>query len=245
MLFDAATQNLRYVANHDSFDALAPGATATDSFTYTIVDASGLAQTATVTVTITGLNDGVRINAGNGNNNVSGTAGEDRLYGENGNDNLLGGDGHDLLDGGRGNDVLNGQAGNDTLAGGKGADQLTGGLGHDLFVFGADNGTDLVLDFDKLTDSIRLADGISISSTSTLDANGDGLADLRLEFDDGGAAILLGISSMVGVQVEGTGSAQQAWQESLATLSQQPAFTPFHGMHGSDELAMMAAAHHA
>ncbi len=39
------------------FDALAPGETATDSFTYTVTDGSGVSDTATVTVTIDGVND--------------------------------------------------------------------------------------------------------------------------------------------------------------------------------------------
>ena len=140
VIFDTATQTLRYVADDDSFDGLATGATATDSFTYTIRDAGGLTSTATVTVTVTGIADGIRVVAGNGNDAVNGTGGEDRLYGENGNDTLNGGSGHDLLDGGRGNDILNGQAGNDLLVGGKGDDRLTGGEGRDTFVFGANGG---------------------------------------------------------------------------------------------------------
>ena len=80
VIFDAATQSLRYVADDDSFDASRAGATATDSFTYTVRDAGGLTSTATVTVTVTGIADGIRIVAGNGNDVVTGTAGEDRLY---------------------------------------------------------------------------------------------------------------------------------------------------------------------
>ena len=202
VLFDTATQSLRYVADDDSFDALAPGATATDSFTYTIRDADGLTHTATVTVTVTGINDGIRVTAGNGNNVVVGTAGEDRLYGENGNDTLNGGSGHDLLDGGRGNDILNGQIGNDFLVGGKGDDRLTGGDGRDTFVFGANGGHDLVFDFNSASDTIRLADGITIFSTTSGDVNGDGIADLRLTLNDGGTATLLGVSTLTGVSIE-------------------------------------------
>ncbi|MCY7279293.1 MAG: Ig-like domain-containing protein [Sphingomonas bacterium] len=204
VLFDAATQSLRYVADHDSFDALAPGATATDSFTYTLVDSAGLSHVATVTVTVTGIADGIRITAGNGNNVVTGTAGEDVLFGENGNDTLYGGDGHDLLDGGRGNDILFGQIGNDFLIGGKGDDRLTGGDGRDTFVFGANNGNDLVLDFNLLSDTIRLADGATIRSSRSSDVNGDGIADLWLDFSAGGSATLLGVSSLTGMTVEST-----------------------------------------
>ena len=208
VIFDAATQSLRYVADDDSFDGLAVGATATDTFTYTIRDTGGLTSTATVTVTVTGIADGIRVTAGNGNDVVNGTAGEDRLNGENGNDTLNGGAGHDLLDGGRGNDVLNGQVGNDFLVGGKGDDRLTGGEGRDTFVFGAQGGNDLVMDFVIAADSIRLADGITIRSSSSSDYNGDGIADLRLTFNDGGTATLLGLSSLTGVTIE-TGVSDQ------------------------------------
>lgn len=208
VLFDAATQSLRYVADDDSFDGLAPGATATDTFTYTLVDSAGLTHVATVTVTITGIDDGIRIASGNGNNVVIGTAGEDVLFGENGNDALSGGDGHDLLDGGRGNDITDGQAGNDLLVGGKGNDRLTGGDGRDTFVFGANGGHDLVIDFTLADDTIRLADGVTIFGTSASDLNGDGIGDLRLTFNDGGTATLLGLSSLTGVTIE-TGPADQ------------------------------------
>ncbi len=202
VIFDAATQSLRYVADDDSFDGLAVGGTATDSFTYTIRNSAGLTSTATVTVTVTGVADEVRVTAGNGNDVVTGTGGEDRLYGENGNDTLNGDAGHDLLDGGRGNDVLNGQIGNDFLVGGKGDDRLTGGHGRDTFVFGANGGHDTVLDFATASDVIRLSDGITIFDTSSSDVNGDGIADLRLTFNDGGTATLLGLSSLAGVTIE-------------------------------------------
>lgn len=208
VIFDAATQSLRYVADDDSFDGLAVGATATDSFTYTIRDADGLTSTATITVTVTGIADGVRVTAGNGNDVVTGLGGEDRLYGENGNDTLNGGAGHDLLDGGRGNDILNGQIGNDFLVGGRGDDRLTGGDGRDTFVFGANSGHDIVTDFATASDTIRLSDGVTIFGTSSSDYNGDGIADLRLTFNDGGTATLLGLSSLTGVTIE-TGPADQ------------------------------------
>jgi VCBS repeat-containing protein len=47
------------------FQSLASGATATDSFTYTMKDSGGLTSTATVTMTITGVNDGPVANADN------------------------------------------------------------------------------------------------------------------------------------------------------------------------------------
>ena len=41
-----------------AFQSLGAGATTTDSFTYTMQDAAGVQSTATVTMTITGVNDG-------------------------------------------------------------------------------------------------------------------------------------------------------------------------------------------
>src|SRR5262249_28078155 len=46
-----------------AFEALAPGQTATDSFTYTATDAAGGTYTATVTIPITGVNDAPVANA--------------------------------------------------------------------------------------------------------------------------------------------------------------------------------------
>ena len=74
-MFDAATQSLRYVADNDAFDALAPGASAVDSFRYTVTDRAGLTSTATVNVTVTGVADGIVTFGGNGNDFILGTGG--------------------------------------------------------------------------------------------------------------------------------------------------------------------------
>ncbi|WP_118857540.1 Calx-beta domain-containing protein [Sphingomonas mesophila] len=229
LLFDPGTQSLRYVASHDSFDFLAPGATVTDTFRYTVTDAGGLSSIATVTVTVTGIDDGVTIRAGNGNNAVDGGPGEDKLYGENGNDTLNGGAGHDLLDGGRGTDTLNGGIGNDVLIGGQGNDVLTGGAGFDTFVFGKSGGNDVILDYDKLRDTVRLDDGQSVKSSRSADLNGDGLADLYVELTGGGSISLIGIASLGDVKVESAGATASnlGWQELAATPAElvlQPHF---------------------
>lgn len=196
VVFDAATQSLRYEANHDSFDALATGATATDSFSYTIRDADGLTSTATVTLTVTGVADAITLRGGNGNDRLDGAAGEDSLFGQNGNDRLDGGTGHDLLDGGRGDDVLLGGEGNDLLIGGKGDDQLIGGAGADTVFFSAGDGNDVVLDFSTLNDRLLLDNDVTIRSSRIVDVNGDGVGDLYLELS-GGSLTLLGVGSLV------------------------------------------------
>jgi predicted extracellular nuclease len=214
VIFDAATQTLQYVADADAFDYLATGATATDSFSYTIVDEGGLTHTATVTITVTAINDTLVISAGNGNDTVNGGAGEDRLSGNNGNDRLFGGDGHDIMSGGNGDDYLSGGSGHDRLDGGRGNDRLEGGIGNDQFVFGRGDGADTILDFDRLHDSIVLQDGVSVAGSRTTDANLDGLADLYVELTGGGSITLLGIDSLDGVNVQTEGSSQglQGWK---------------------------------
>ncbi len=86
------------------------------------------------------------IEAGAGNDVVSGLAGADTLLGEDGNDLLRGDAGDDTLDGGAGNDQLFGGDGADLLYGGvgddllnadTGADQLFGGIGNDTYVVSA------------------------------------------------------------------------------------------------------------
>ncbi|MBB4153979.1 hypothetical protein GGQ80_001885 [Sphingomonas jinjuensis] len=221
LVFDAATKTLTYAANADGFDTLATGATATDSFTYTLSDGQ-LTTTATVSVTVTGIADGETRSGGNGADVLVGTAGEDRLYGNGGNDTLSGGAGADFLNGGAGNDVLNGEAGRDWLIGGAGLDTLsggagndylsgeagndllTGGAGADIFAFGTVGGRDTITDFDTKVDTILLASNLQLLGSAVGDVNKDGIADLTLTFSSGTSAILLGVSDFAAVQIVST-----------------------------------------
>lgn len=139
VVFDAATQTLTYAADNDSFDPLTPGQSAPDSFTYTIRDAAGLESTATVNLSITGVD----------NDAINGTALADRIDGTALADQINGLGGNDTLSGLAGDDVLNGGDGADTLIGGLGADTLIGGAGNDRFTFrpGELQG-DRIIDFD-------------------------------------------------------------------------------------------------
>jgi VCBS repeat-containing protein len=211
LLFDPETNSLRYVADNDAFDALAPGAAATDSFAYTVTDKAGLTSTASVNVTVTGIADGISKVGGNGADSLTGTAGEDRLSGDNGDDRLFGVDGHDRLDGGRGNDQLFGGRGHDLLIGGLGDDTLEGGAGRDSFGLSARGGNDVVLDFDVANDKL-LFDGTAIRSSEARDWNGDGITDIRLNLTAGGTVTLLGLSSLSGVQTGTYSEASDAQQ---------------------------------
>jgi hypothetical protein len=197
LVFDPANQTLRYVADADAFDALAPGQSVVDRFTYAVTDSSGLTSTATVEVTVTGIADGVSLNGGNGHDNLFGTGGEDLLLGGNGNDVLQGLGGHDRLFGGNGVDTLFGGDGHDTLGGGNGDDVLAGGAGKDGFFFARGGGKDTILDFDVASDRILLGDGIGLAGAKVGDVNGDGIADLTLAFSKGGgSAVLLGVGDL-------------------------------------------------
>lgn len=217
LVFDPTTQTLRYVADNDAFDALAPGATATDRFTYTVTDGNGLTSTASVELTVTGIADGVTKYAPLFGGTVNGTAGEDTLRGLLGNDTLNGLGGHDLLigglgrdklNGGDGNDVLFGDLGDDILSGGAGTDVLFGGLGNDTlsggagadtFHFGRFDGSDMITDFDTALDRLILDDGISLQRTRVQDVNRDGAADLTLTFSQGTSVTLLGVNNAAAV----------------------------------------------
>lgn len=127
---------------------------------------------------------------------VAGGSGEDALQGGIGNDSLSGGNGADTLDGGDGKDQLIGDNGADrlvggaaadVLAGGRGDDTLVGGEGRDLFVFGKSGGADLIVDFERGVDRLRLEDGLSIGSISHADLDGDGVLDAVIGFSGAGA----------------------------------------------------------
>lgn len=220
VVFDQATQSVRYVADADAFDGLADGETATDRFTYTVRDAGGLESTASVTVTVTGVEDSrVRIGSIFGDT-LTGTAGEDTLYGLFGNDALMGLDGRDMLWGGIGNDTLNGGkgsdrlsggfgddtllggAGDDYLAGGLGRDTLIGGEGADRFAFSVLSGSDTISDYEVGSDIIRLETGAIVARHQVRDFDRDGQLDLKLVFALGGDVTLLGIDHIGQVTFE-------------------------------------------
>lgn len=220
LIFDPASQSLRYVADDDSFDDLAPGQTVTDRFTYTVRDAGGLTSTATVEVKVTGIADGITRFGSLFSDSLNGTAGEDTLYGLTGNDTLnglgghdelwggigndklFGNDGNDMLSGGIGNDTMVGGSGNDRLSGDVGNDTLTGGTGRDSFAFSFLAGNDTITDFDTALDVILLDSGVDITRTRVRDFNRDGIDDLEITLEYGGTVTLLGVSDFSAVNIQ-------------------------------------------
>ncbi|MDA7429621.1 M10 family metallopeptidase C-terminal domain-containing protein [Primorskyibacter aestuariivivens] len=78
------------------------------------------------------------LNAGSGNDTITGNAANNIINAGSGNDEVEGGFGNDIIIGGLGDDVLSGQADNDTILGGSGLDTIEGGAGSDS-LGGGDN----------------------------------------------------------------------------------------------------------
>jgi len=138
----------------------AVGFVGTDLFTYEATNASGLTDTAAVTVTasqpvqlycglpesayskvIRGTNGNDNLVGTNGNDLIIGNGGNDTIKGKDGNDCIMGSDGNDKIWGGKGNDTIEGNAGNDNIYGQDGNDTLAGGDGNDKIWGGKGNDT--------------------------------------------------------------------------------------------------------
>jgi VCBS repeat-containing protein len=169
--------------------------------------------------TIEGGSGNDTLRAEGGDDTVSGGDGADIIYGESGNDQIdagsgndgiAAGSGNDIVDGGTENDLIYGESGNDTLIGGAGDDTLSGGSGDDLFVFGADDGNDIVSGGSGWTDTIDLSDNsasgqswtITLDDGSEITSQNDNYLDLTedasgtITFDDGTQIDFTGIEKV-------------------------------------------------
>ncbi|NQW23824.1 MAG: calcium-binding protein, partial [SAR202 cluster bacterium] len=117
---------------------------------------------------------------GGGDDLLKGEGGEDVLYGGGGEDELRGGGGDDELYGGAGDDVLMGEGGEDFLSGGAGDDVLKGGGGDDTFVFGADSGNDIILDY-KEGEELRFEGPEFSEENMTVSKNDDNSISIMFE----------------------------------------------------------------
>lgn len=240
-----------YTANADIVDTWTPGTTGDDVFAYTTSDGL-LTDTASLTITVTALDDGEVKNGGKGSSEVEGTDGDDTLTGGRGGDTIFGGDGSDVIDGGKGNDFLDGGAGidfldggkgndilfgglgDDFLNGGKGDDVMTGGPGADTFVFDGgkqDASIDHITDFEVGIDELLIDGSIEIVGLSEVDEN------TVISFNNGGGVILDNVTGIDGGDL--TPSAASTGEvERLALIEPgQDDFGAFDAKFSSDSMA--------
>ncbi|NJN60688.1 MAG: DUF4347 domain-containing protein [Coleofasciculaceae cyanobacterium RL_1_1] len=133
-----------------------------------------------------GGDDGDGLSGGDGIDYVNGEAGDDFLSGGAGNDVMYGSFGHDIMNGDGGDDLMFGGDGDDEIFGGDGDDTLVGGAGNDILTIDG-QGSDLIVDYQPLSDSLSLlvTDSIeslrvslSAGSTNILDSRGNLLVTL-------------------------------------------------------------------
>jgi RTX calcium-binding nonapeptide repeat (4 copies) len=126
------------------------------------------------------------IDGGNGNDRLTGGAGDETLVGGNGNDVLIGGSGAGTLSGGNGDDTLIGGSGAEKLIGGNGNDSIDGNKGNDVALMG--NGDDtFVWDPGDASDTVEgqngtdtmIFNGANVAENVDLSANGNRLTFFR------------------------------------------------------------------
>ncbi|MES2666671.1 MAG: calcium-binding protein [Pseudomonadota bacterium] len=108
--------------------------------------------------------------------------------------------GDDTITGSQVNDFLVGGAGNDVIDGGAGDDSFIGGIGSDTFVFAGNAGADSVLDFVSGTDKLDLSDyGVGFGDITTtaigsntlvsVDTDGDAIGDVQFTLINAAAPV--------------------------------------------------------
>jgi Ca2+-binding RTX toxin-like protein len=138
--------------------------------------------------TISGGDGNDTLSGGNGDNTLHGGAGTDTITGGTGNDKIGGGDGADVINSGDGSNVIDGGAGADTITGGAGNDTITGGDGADVMT-GGTGADEFVFTSASQSDGTSATDTIADFSTGVDVLTFSGLtgADATLTYlgDDG------------------------------------------------------------
>jgi Ca2+-binding RTX toxin-like protein len=110
-----------------------------------------------------------------GNDVVYGESGDDiinlgeginKAFGGQGNDEIISGSGDDIIYGDEGNDNILSGAGNDTIYGGQGDDILEGGQGINTYVYGLNNGKDIIKVQENSVDIVKFVDDLTKDSIS-------------------------------------------------------------------------------
>ena len=119
-----------------------------------------------------------------------------------GDDNITGEDGNDFLVGGAGNDTLSGGLGDDSFIGGGGNDSVAGGSGSNTAIFnvttdGADS-VDLGAGTDTVIANATVPTQIRLTFTSAEVGNGNALDSNTMANQDGGLAVRLQAEDSMG-----------------------------------------------
>lgn len=138
---------------------------------------------------------------------VEGTDGDDWLtiedanggiaYSYAGNDGITGGEGNDRLYGNEGNDRLYGNGGDDYLVGGAGDDTLDGGNGNDTYVYGLNDGNDIINDW---------------SGDSRVELSDINLQDVEISYRNNSDLIIKNVETGDTLTVSGFRWNQGAWE---------------------------------
>ncbi len=170
-----------FYAPVQAFQDLPFGSVVVEEFHYTIVDETGLTDSATLEITIerdafldpifpaealpgqnllgndeknklSGTEFGDLFSAEGGQDKLKGKRGDDYLYGGDGPDKLYGDKGNDVMFGGTGNDLLDDKEGNNFYFANEGDDRIRAGRLDDIIVGG--DGNDIISDIDGADDFI-------------------------------------------------------------------------------------------
>ena len=165
----------------------------------TLIFVGSLAVSVNLTVTTaqtTGYGSDIivefeNVQSGTGNDSITGGATANLLQSIAGDDTLAGGGGADSLFSDVGNDVLYGGGGTDNLYGGTGMDVLYGGANIDAFWFAADDGQDVIKDFQDGIDKIHFSSpGVSFASLQFATVTGG----VRVTYDVGDFVTVLNVT---------------------------------------------------
>ncbi|MCU4181100.1 glycerophosphodiester phosphodiesterase family protein [Bosea sp. BH3] len=125
-----------------------------------------------------------------GDNDITGTAGNDLIYAMQGDDTIDAGAGDDVVYGDAGDDTIDGGAGNDQLFGGADDDIINGGEGNDILVGGVG---DDELDGGEGIDTVSYLAGLSDSAGVTVNlATGEAFGE------EAGSDTLISIENVIG-----------------------------------------------
>lgn len=181
---------------------------------------------------------GADLYGGNGNDSLTGGAGDDLIRGGNGNDSLLGGAGNDTIRGGNGDDIVDGQGGfwdrlfgndgDDFLRDGDGVFSANGGAGDDILDLSFDgNWTKSSTSTARRIDGRVLGDGGNDVIAVTAQASTQGKLFFGIQGDgdvktlqDGSDVILLfgAYRSASTVDFDGEGAAPEGYVDPNNTL---------------------------